>query len=107
MSLSAGDADRFERKASMATELSWKKRAEHSLSDLVLSFMNAGLMHLGDGRQGIGHAPDADCMLSWSNPYIRTSVTCFRSGPVGLFIAKLVLVPNRVYDIDLYDVTKY
>ena len=47
MSRSAGDADRFERKPSIATELSWKKRAEHSLSDLVLSFMNAGLMHLG------------------------------------------------------------
>ena len=45
-SLSAGDAERLERKASMAIELSWKKRAEHNLSDLVLSFMKAGLMHL-------------------------------------------------------------
>ena len=45
-SLRAGDAERLERNASMATELSWKKRAEHSLSDLVLSFMKAGLTHL-------------------------------------------------------------
>ena len=30
----------------MATELSWKKRAVHNRSDLVLSFMNAGLTHL-------------------------------------------------------------
>ena len=45
-SLNAGDAERLERKASMAIELSWKKRAEHSLSDRVLSFMKAGLTHL-------------------------------------------------------------
>ena len=45
-SLRTGDAERLERKASMATELSWKKRAVHNRSDLVLSFMNAGLTHL-------------------------------------------------------------
>ena len=45
-SLSTGDAERLERKASMATELSWKKRAVHSRRDLVLSFMKAGLTHL-------------------------------------------------------------